>query len=162
VSLDPNKLPPAIEIQSVGSPIGAPVWVDSVAPLGGEGSFMIVGESRVGSGSGVLVVVQPRTTLFPAAGPMAISRHAGIATLIAPNGEHIGYTTLVSREPQQLTTAIDLFDRSPAFSPDGTTLLFGRVLAADPTRSAGIWLCGLDGRDLRQLSTDGADPRWLP
>ncbi len=30
------------------------------------------------------------------------------------------------------------------------------MLAVDQTRSAGIWLCGLDGRDLRQLSTDGA------
>ena len=162
VSLDPRQLPPATEIEDVGSPIGAPVWVDNVASLGGEGSFLIVGDPASGPASGVLVVVQPRAALFPASGPMAVSRHAGVATLVAPNGEHIGYTTLVSREPQQLTTATDLLDRSPAFSPDGTTLLFGRALAADPTRSAGIWLCGLDGRDLRQLSTDGADPRWLP
>jgi hypothetical protein len=42
------------------------------------------------------------------------------------------------------------------------TLLFTRVQAADQTASAGIWLCDLDGRNLRQLSTDGADPRWLP
>ena len=63
----------------------------------------------------------------------------------------------------RLTGTADLADRTPGFSPDGTTLLFARVVAADPTRSAGIWLSDLDGRDLRQLSTDGAPTaRWLP
>jgi Tol biopolymer transport system component len=86
----------------------------------------------------------------------------GIATLVAPDGTHIGYSALVSKPPESLTGATDLADRSPAFSPDGTTLLFGRVLVVAPDRSAGIWLSGLDGRDLRQLSTDGTDARWLP
>src|SRR4029077_8928621 len=102
------------------------------------------------------------TYLVAATGPAAVAAHGGVTTLVAPAGEHVGYSALASRAPLGLTSATDLFDRSPGFSPDGTTLLFGRVLAADPTSSAGIWLCGLDGRELRQLSTDGADPRWLP
>ena len=81
---------------------------------------------------------------------------------VAPAGDHIGYTTSGARPPVALTGTGDLADRTPGFSPDGTTLLFARVVLVDPTRSAGIWLCDLDGRDLRQLSTDGAYPRWLP
>lgn len=100
--------------------------------------------------------------LFPAVGSVAIAVHGGLAALVGPDRAHLGYTALDARAPAALTTAPDLADRSPTFSPDGTTLLFGRVLVGDPTRSAGIWLVGLDGRDLRQLATDGAGARWLP
>ena len=100
--------------------------------------------------------------IFAATGPSAVAGHGGIATLVAPDGDHIGYTSLASRPPEALTSSADLVDRMPGFSPDGTTLVFGRVLAADETRSAGIWLCALDGRDLRELSTDGTAARWLP
>jgi Tol biopolymer transport system component len=48
------------------------------------------------------------------------------------------------------------------FSPNGEEILFVRVPAADQARSAGIWVVGVDGRVLRQLTRDGADPRWLP
>lgn len=158
--LDPATRPPALEIQGIASPIGAPLWADSVGSLGGPGTFLIVGESA--GGSGVIRLDQPATTLFRAAGPVAVAGHGGIATLVAPSGAHIGYTSLASRAPEPLTSAVDLLDRSPEFSPDGLSLLFGRVLASDPTRSAGIWLAGLDGRDLRQLSIDGSAARWLP
>jgi len=68
----------------------------------------------------------------------------------------------LAASPSVLTTATDLADRSPVFSPDGTTLIFARVQAGQPDRSAGIWLVGLDGRELRQLTTDGSNPAWLP
>ena len=41
-------------------------------------------------------------------------------------------------------------------------ILFARVARDDPTHSAGIWVVGRDGRELRQLSPAGSDPRWLP
>ena len=113
-------------------------------------------------GSGVIRLDRPGTALFPAAGPVVVAGHGGIATLVAPAGAHIGYTSLATRAPEPLTSAADLLDRSPQFSPDGLTLLFGRVLASDPTRSAAVWLAGIDGRDLRQLSIDGTAARWLP
>jgi Tol biopolymer transport system component len=81
---------------------------------------------------------------------------------VAPTGDHLGYTAAPPRALDALTTAPDLVDRFPGFSPDGTTVLFSRVPTTAQTRSAGIWLADLDGRDLRQLSTDGAYPRWLP
>ncbi len=148
---------PAPVILDFSSPEGVPAW-DAA-----DVAFVVVGRAQAGDG---LIRVEPDgrgdTLLMPAVGPASVSAYGGIATLVAPAGQHIGYTALASKGPVALTSATDLFDRAPEFSPDGSTLLFGRVLAADPTRSAGIWLCGLDGRDLRQLSTDGADPRWLP
>lgn len=159
-SLDPTSLPPAIQIEDVVSPIGAPVWAETIGSLGGSGTFLIVGEGS--GGSGVIRLDQPGTALFPAAGPVAVAGHGGIATLVAPAGAHLGYTSLASRAPEPLTSAADLLDRAPEFSPDGLSLVFGRVLANDPTRSGGIWLAGIDGRDLRQLSIDGSAARWLP
>jgi hypothetical protein len=61
-----------------------------------------------------------------------------------------------------LTLAIDLADRQPVFSPAGDAILFVRVASDDPGRSAGLWLVAPDGRELRQLSPTGSDPRWLP
>lgn len=136
----------------------APVWSRDAA------AFALVARDPAATEDG-LWRIRPTGTaarLFPAAGSVAIAVHGGLAALVGPAGAHVGYTALDSRAPQALTTAPDLTDRSPTFSPDGTTLLFGRVLAADPSRSAGIWLAGLDGRDLRQLATDGAGARWLP
>jgi hypothetical protein len=160
VSLEPATLPPAREVIAVASPIGAPVWTDTVASLGHQGAFLIVGE--VAGAPGLIRLDEPSTALFPAAGPLAVAGHGGIATLVASAGAHVGYTSLVSRAPAPLTGAVDLLDRAPEFSPNGLILVFGRVLTSDPTRSAGIWLCGIDGRDLRQLSTDGSAARWLP
>ena len=158
--LEPATVPPAPQVIDVTSPIGAPVWTDTISSLGRQGAFLVVGE--VAGAPGVIRLDQPSSALFPAAGPVAIAGHGGIATLVAPAGAHVGYTSLVSRAPAPLTGAVDLLDRAPEFSPDGLTLVFGRVLASDPTRSAGIWLAGIDGRDLRQLSIDGSSARWVP
>lgn len=159
-ALDQTPLPPIVEVEAITSPIGAPVWADTVGSLGGSGTFLVSGD--VAGGSAVIRLDESGTALFPAAGPVSVAGHGGIATLVAPSGAHIGYTSLATRAPEPLTRDADLLDRSPQFSPDGLTLLFGRVLASDPTRSAGIWLAGIDGRDLRQLSIDGSAARWLP
>lgn len=159
-SLDPATPAPAAQFEPVTAPIGGPVWTGTISSPGTAGAFLIVGE--VTGSAGLIRLDQPGSALFAAAGPVAVAGHGGIATLVAPTGAHVGYTSLASRAPEPLTSAVDLLDRSPEFSPDGLTLLFGRVLASDPSRSAGIWLAGLDGRDLRQLSIDGSAARWLP
>jgi Tol biopolymer transport system component len=63
--------------------------------------------------------------------------------------------------PRALTTATDLDDRWPSFSPDGRSVLFGRV-RRDTTSSAGIWVVDVITGEASALSTDGAYPRWLP
>jgi hypothetical protein len=140
----------------LSAPLGAPAWDTA------QGAFLLVARGAAGSGLMRIPTVSPISLIFPAAGPAAVAVDGGIVTLVAPDGAHIGYSALASKPPESLTGGTDLADRSPAFSPDGTTLLFGRVLVSAPDRSAGIWLSGLDGRDLRQLSTDGTDARWLP
>jgi hypothetical protein len=157
VDLAPDAPDPAVGVLDIGGPTGPPAW----DPAGG---FVIVGNHKV-AGNGLLYLGVDGGSvrlLFPAVGPAAVAGQGGITTLVTPAGDHIGYTPATDRPLESLTSATDLLDRSPGFSPDGTTLLFGRVFAADPTRSAGIWLAGLDGRDLRQLSTDGTAARWLP
>ncbi len=156
VALDGASDVPTAVYQPLTNAIGGPAW-DPVRE-----AFVIVADQADGSGPAVLPVAHPAPAWFPASGPPAIAVHGGIVTLAPPHGDHLGYSPAPDRKLDDLTTSTDLFDRAPGFSPDGTTLLFGRVEASDPTRSAGIWLSGLDGRDLRQLSTDGTAARWLP
>ena len=61
---------------------------------------------------------------LPGRRPGRRRRHGGIATLVAPSGDHLGYTPEPTRPPDALTSAPDLLDRSPGFAPDGMTLLF--------------------------------------
>ncbi len=155
-SLEPSPSVAPFEYLAIAKPVGGPAW-DAV-----RAGFAIVGEPAAGGGPGIVAVDRPGAVLLPAAGPLAIGGAGGLTSLVAPSGEHIGYTAAIDGPFDGLTSSGVLLDRSPGFSPDGTTLIFGRVPAADPTRSAGIWLTGLDGRDLRQLSTDGTAAEWLP
>jgi Tol biopolymer transport system component len=63
---------------------------------------------------------------------------------------------------RSLTTASDVSDRWPAFSPDGRSILFGRVRGDAPDVSAGIWVVDPATGKLLPLAADGAYPRWLP
>jgi dipeptidyl aminopeptidase/acylaminoacyl peptidase len=53
----------------------------------------------------------------------------------------------------------DVFGHLPAWSPDGTTLAFGRTAGRD-----GLWTMRPDGSDLHQLSSvpGGGAPAWSP
>jgi Tol biopolymer transport system component len=65
-------------------------------------------------------------------------------------------------ESRFLVPALDLSDRSPAFAPDGRSVLFARVRGDETVVSAGIWVFDLVTERLSRLTTDGAYPRWLP
>ena len=56
----------------------------------------------------------------------------------------------------------DDYYTSIALTPDGKMIVFGRVNAHDPTKSAGIWAVRSDSTNLVQLSPDGAYTRWVP
>ncbi len=84
-----------------------------------------------------------------------------VAGISSTEPDRLAYQAGVG-SPIILTLASDLLDRQPVFSPAGASILFVRVPHDDPTRSAGVWLVATDGRELRQLSPTGHDPRWLP
>lgn len=65
------------------------------------------------------------------------------------------------RPPEIMTSGEGLADRWPAFSPDGSAVVFGRV-RDEGTTSAGIWSMETAGGSPVRLTTDGAYPRWLP
>jgi WD40 repeat protein len=88
----------------------------------------------------------------------------GIAMLVkATDGTlHVSYLTRESGSLKLLVADGSFGETSPTFSPDGSTLAFGRVQAQMTWVSAGIWTIKPDGTGLANLSTDGAYPRWLP
>jgi TolB protein len=49
-------------------------------------------------------------------------------------------------------------DIEPAWSPDGTQIMFVRFVAG----ANGLWVMGADGSGLTQVNADGADPAWSP
>lgn len=141
---------------ALGAPAGPPAWsVTADAFLVGaadqRGTRRMWWVPRRGP-----VMPGPAFAAWPAAGPsgslagIAVSEPDRVA-FQAPGGT-----------PVVLTVANDLLDRQPVFSPGGESILFVRVPRDDPTRSAGVWVVARDGRELRQLSPLGSDPRWLP
>ncbi len=78
------------------------------------------------------------------------------------NNYHLAYMDRPSAPPRQLTGDPNYNESSPTFSPDGSTIVFGRVSASEGTSSAGIWAIDTGGKNLRELATDGAYPRWVP
>ncbi|MBA2253491.1 MAG: Ig-like domain-containing protein, partial [Chloroflexi bacterium] len=141
---------------SLREPIGPPVW----APAHDAFAVAAIGP---GSRSGTWFVGRAG---LPAAGPDLAAWPSATAT-----GALVGISATrpgrVAYQPPLgpmtlLTLTPELLDRQPVFSPAGDAILFVRVAEDEPTRSEGIWLMAPDGRELRQLSPGGSDPRWLP
>lgn len=149
----------------------SPLTLDLVASAGptwdaAAGAFLLVGAAPGNTVPSLWRVTTTgvRTRLGAADGTVAVAPNGGIATLVGGPADprHAAYGSRALVAPNPLTTAADLSDRDPSFSPDGSTILFMRVPVGLPDHSAGIWTVGPGGRELRQLTTDGAYPRWLP
>jgi hypothetical protein len=131
-------------------------------------AFVVAATSATEPSSGVWLVRSSgaASRLFDGAGPIATGGQHALAALRAglglPEPLHVAYQAGEGASPLMLTTAADLSDRTPVFSPNGQDILFVRVPLGDQGGSAGIWIVGADGRQLRQLTRDGAEPRWLP
>lgn len=136
-----------------------PIWVVS------ENAFLVSAtEDKGGAGSYYRVTAAGvATSIGPSASDLA-GNGRGIALLIkAVDGSaHMAYVTQAGGSLTLLTTDPMFTETSPSFSPDGSTLVFGRVASRSPGFSAGIWTVKPDGTGLTNLSTDGAYPRWLP
>jgi hypothetical protein len=154
--------PVATSVRTSLTAAAAPSW--SPGYLG----FLVAATSATERTTGAWLV-RPSgdaSRLFDGTGPIATDGHDSIAALRTglspPESLHVAYLANTRAAPSVLTTAADVSDRTPVFSPNGQEILFVRVPAAEQGRSAGIWVVGADGRALRQLTRDGADPRWLP
>ena len=88
----------------------------------------------------------------------------GVAFLVqdASGGTRVAIARSTDVQPRALTPAGDqLSGRSPAFAPDGRSILFVRVRGDETVVSAGIWVIDPATSRLSPLSTDGSYPRWL-
>ena len=139
----------------------APAWVR------GPGAFAIVARQPGQQDSSLWLVPTsgPATRSAAAVGGPAVAADGSVALLVTdPSGtvrvavEQLGG----SRTVRLLTTDAGFADRAPAFSPDGSVILFGRVPTDRIDVSAGIWTAVVSTGAIAQLTTDGADPRWLP
>ncbi len=100
--------------------------------------------------------------LLGGGGPwLSVSPQGAMTWLAGMAPPHVVFQPTIGGLPEALTTARDLADREPSFSPAGDIVIFVRAAVAGGP-SAGIWEVRTDGRDLRQLAPDGSQPRWLP
>jgi hypothetical protein len=100
-----------------------------------------------------------------AAGDVAVAVDGTVVFAIhsADGSIHLAYAPSASRTAVgQLTADSTWSEGSPSFSPDGSSIVFGRFGSHANTVSAGIWVISPSGIGLTKLATDGAYPRWLP
>jgi Tol biopolymer transport system component len=80
----------------------------------------------------------------------------------ADGSSHVSYFSLTGGPTTNLTDDPSFRESVPSFAPDGSAVVFGRVVSRSPGVSAGIWKVNIDGTGLTNLSTDGYAPRWVP
>ncbi len=138
---------------------GSPTW--SVH----DAAFEVVAQAE-GSSSSAVYAIRPGSVPqrgIQAVGQVAVSGDGHLAILQATTSGAAQLAYASGNGATVVLAASPDFDaRSPAFAPDGSAILFARVLAGARTTSAGIWLVNPDGSGLRQLAPDGAYPLWLP
>lgn len=160
-----------IDLQSP-APASAAVEIGVVAPAGPAwaapaAEFLVVGRRAGESADGLYTVALDGTLTRrePAAGSVAASSD-GLAAFLATDASGATHIAVDRPEgtvaPRSLTSAPDLWDRWPAFSPDGRSIIFGRVRPGAGGVSAGIWIVDPVSATATALAADGAYPRWLP
>jgi Tol biopolymer transport system component len=100
----------------------------------------------------------------------------------SPDGERIAFTRIAEpgtasagsgivvidvesgREEQITDVALPSFDLSPAWSPDGSEIVFTRGAPSGGSvhPSTALYLIRPDGSGLRKLADDGSEPAWSP
>jgi Tol biopolymer transport system component len=137
-----------------------PVWSPAHA------RFLIIGKRATDARNGLFTITPDGVAIrrMDAEGSVAGSPDGSVAFLQqdSAGGTHITVARTLASTTRALTTATDLWDRWPGFSPDGKLVLFARVPAADDQISAGIWTADVTTGRLAALAPDGAFPRWLP
>ena len=156
---DLNPQTAAIDTGLVAS--DAPVWAPSAA------RFFVVGRQATESVDAIWAVSLEGGLVHrgDGIGSVAVSANGDVAVLVRDlsGATHVAVGRIAGLPTiRSLTSATDLWDRWPAFSPDGKIVLFARVPAANRDASAGIWTADVATGRVTPLTTDGAFPRWLP
>ena len=158
--VDTTLATPAIVLPLVGN--SRPIY-DAT-----DGVFYVVASDDKGSTWSYWQVTKDGGSqkLSPAGGDLTATGTSttSVAMIVAtPDGNfHLAYASRPTTAMVQITGDPNFDESSPSFSPDGSMIVFGRVEPHEKTRSAGIWVIGTDGKNLAELSTDGAYPRWIP
>jgi Tol biopolymer transport system component len=127
--------------------------------------FVIVGREQSAGPEGLYAIdTNGRTQrVGDAAGSASVGVDGRVVLLVGDPVTHVALRDADGEAPpERLTDEPTLADRWPALSPDGGSVVFGRVRADAPTTSAGIWTVSTSGGPAVALTTDGAYPRWLP
>lgn len=155
---DPAAAPPMPAELSLSS---AAVWSPA------SGRFLVVGREPGTSVDALFAVgVDGSAERVRAASGSVATNDDGDVAILVPDGAGVTHVAVAGGEgrgqPRTLTGGDDRSDRWPSFSPDGRSVLFGRVRADDVTTSAGIWTIDVTSAVAVPLTTEGAYPRWLP
>lgn len=140
--------------------LAGPVWSPA------ESRFVIAARRAAETADSIYAVsIDGTATRLVAGGGSVAVASDGLMAFVVPDASgttRLAVARSTDSEPRVLTPTGDLSDRSPAFAPDGRSVLFARVRGGETVISAGIWVIDqLTGR-LSPLTTDGAYPRWLP
>jgi len=136
-----------------------PVWVQS------DGAFFLSASADKGVTWSYYRVPPsgPVTRLGAGASDIAAAGQALALVVKSIDGSyHVAFSAIAGGSATFVVDDPAYNESSPSFSPDGSTLVFGRIGSQSPGVSAGIWIVKSDGTGLTSLSTDGAYPRWLP
>jgi hypothetical protein len=159
VDLDPDA--PELAVVDTGLvAVAGPAWSPA------HGRFVVAGREGGESADGIYAVGPDGTVarITAGGGSVAVAPDGMLAFLVPGSSGASRLAILRSTDLQRrvLTPATDLSDRSPAFAPDGRSILFARVRGDETVVSAGIWVIDPTTARLSPLTTDGSNPRWLP
>jgi Tol biopolymer transport system component len=167
---EPIALPAELAVSSATRMAARGQWP---APGRRRGRRPVLGILAAAASVGLLAVLAPNPQPAAAPGSRADASPSGVlpAMSLGPApGEAIVFASDVegnfelyllaadSTEPRRLTRT-SRHERSPAISPDGTTIAY--VVGTEPQRD--IWLMDSDGGDQRPLTShaaDDIDPAW--
>ena len=148
---------PAIKVNLQGN--SRPVWMQI------DSAFYVVGSSDGGAtwSNWRVALTGAATRVGPAASDLASSgSNMAVIANAADGSSHVSYFSLTGGPTTNLTDDPSFRESVPSFAPDGSAVVFGRVVSRSPGVSAGIWKVNVDGTGLTNLSTDGYAPRWVP
>jgi Tol biopolymer transport system component len=155
---------PFVRTLLAGALASAAIAAPAAASFPGINGPIAFEADREGNGGAYGIWLMRGTAFSPAAGAPSSKQND---PAVSPDGRWVAYAQgldlyvapLAGGPPRQVTRE-GANDQYPAFSPDGKRLVFRRVAKDE------LFVIGLDGKGLRQLTNDPAgaehEPAWSP